>query len=167
MKRLFIIAMCLLSLGFASCHKDKDNNNENSNEQFIGNFAGEIAINGTIETSVYGQAQSMPLDYKVDIELRITAGNENDEVIANFDMEDQPFSVKGKCKNNHVDFEPYKNNISYEGQQIDYTFNMKGDLDGDTFNVSGDFNATGNLAIEGTPMAVVVKANLSGPLARQ
>ena len=170
MKRLFIIAMCLLSLGFASCHKDKDNDNENTNEKFIGNYAGKIAINGTIETTVFGQTQTMPLDsLNADIELKITAGNENDEVIANFEMENQPISVKGKCKNNHVDFDSVSKTIVYEGQDIDCTFSMKGDLDGNTLNVDGYINATGTLTLPQIPMPmpVVVKANMSGPLARQ
>ena len=170
MKRLFIIAMCLLSLGFASCNKDNDNENENTNEKFIGNYAGEIAINGTIEATVLGQTQTMPLDsLNADIELKITAGNEKDEVIASFEMEDQPVNIKGKCKNNHVDFDSVSQTLTYEGQEIDCTISMKGDLDGNTFNVNGDINATGTLTLPQIPMPVpvVVKANMSGPLARQ
>lgn len=170
MKKLFVIAMCLLSLGFASCHKDKDNGNENTNEKFIGNYAGEIVINGTIEVTIFGETQTQPLDeQKTDIELKITAGNENDEVIANFEMEGQPVNIKGKCKNNHVDFEPVSKTIDYEGQQINCTFSMKGDLDGNTLNVNGNINATGTLTDPQIPMPVpfVVKANMSGPLARQ
>lgn len=170
MKKLFIIAMCLLSLGFASCHKDKDNGNENTNEKFIGNYAGEIVINGTIEVTIFGETQTQPLDeQKTDIELKITAGNENDEVIANFEMEGQPVNIKGKCKNNHVDFEPVSETIDYEGQQINCTFSMKGDLDGNTLNINGDINAKGTLTDPEIPlpMPFVLKANMSGPLARQ
>ena len=140
------------------------------NDKFIGNYAGEIVINGTIEVTIFGETQTQPLDeQKTDIEMKITAGNENDEVIANFEMEGQPANIKGKCKNNHVDFEPVSETIAYEGQQINCTFIMRGNLDGNTLNVSGNINATGTLTDPQIPMPVpfVVKANMSGPLARQ
>lgn len=166
MKKLFIIAMCLVSLGLASCNKEK------ANEQFIGNYAGAISGDVVVEIAMPGvQADPVSLgNQSMDVVLQLTAGENDDEVIANYELEGEVFSLKGVCNGTHVDFDPFQESMTIEGEEMDFLLNLQGDLVGNNLNVTGDVKAEGSIVVDEQipfPVPVVISSTMTGALVKQ
>lgn len=162
MKKLFIIAMCLVSLGLASCNKEKEN------EKFIGNYAGTISGDVVMTTPLMEEPFVLE-DQGFDVSLLLTAGGQDDEVVASVDLDGEIFSVKGLCNGTHVDFDPFSQNVAVEGQDMNFLVNLKGDLNGNNLDVAGNVKAEGSITLEDfpIPIPVVVTADMTGTLIKQ
>lgn len=162
MKKLFIIAMCLVSLGFASCKK------ENSNANFIGNYRGNIQLVGTGTMTVMGQAMQIPFQETIDdFSLSLSAGNNGNEVLATVNIEESHYQVKGNCKGDVVEFEKLAlSGLDEDGTIAEGEIKMNGVLNGANLVLTGTLTAHGTVVDEEYPMPMPVSltANMNGTL---
>lgn len=162
MKKLFIIAMCLVSLGFASCKK------ENSNANFIGNYRGNIQFVGTATMTVMGQTVQHPVQETIDdFSLSLSAGSNGNEVLATVNIEESHYQVKGNCKGDAVEFEklPISEHIE-NGTTVEGELKMNGVLNGTNLVLTGTMTAHGTIVDEELPMPMPASftANMNGTL---
>lgn len=161
--------MCLLSLGFTSCHKDDNKDNGKANEKFIGNYAGSVTVTGQAEVTFMGMTQTVPMDpQSAVLTFQLTAGDNDDQVIAKLDLDGQIFNTKGTCKDNEVTFDDVKETINLEETKIDFNLtNFKGNLDGNDLKLTGDIDAQGPIVVEEMSLDAKITGALSGTLARK
>lgn len=124
------------------------------NEIFIGSYSGSIYLNGTA-TAPQFETLSQPIDsmeFKLDAE--ITAGANDNSVNVVFTIDGESYETTGTVSQMQINF----GTLSYTYVESPSTFQVDLDLTGrlDTnknkLNLSGPFNGTGNVTIEGFPL---------------
>lgn len=169
MKKLFIIAMCLVSLGLASCNKEKEN------EKFIGNYEGTLMGETLVSFNIPGMPAQEPMslgEMELPVTIQMVAGDKDDEVIASYiDETGTAYSMKGIIDGNFVDFEPYTVTAHIEeyGSEMEVTLDLEGTLEGNNLNTVGKVTANGSInepEIFPMPIPVVINVDVNGVLVK-
>lgn len=169
MKKLFIIAMCLVSLGLASCNKEK------ANEQFIGNYEGTLMGETLVSFNIPGMPAQEPMslgEMELPVTIQMVAGDKDNEVIASYiDETGTAYSMKGIIDGNFVDFEPYTVTAPIEeyGSEMEVTLDLEGTLEGNNLNTVGKVTANGSInepEIFPMPIPVVINVDVNGVLVK-
>lgn len=139
---------------------------EPENHKFIGNYAGTLKGNATIE--IMGQTQEMD-EIEYDAQLELLAGENDNEVKAHYVQEGTEYDVKGVCEGNVVTFEPITVTYSETGTDMEIVINLKGTLEGSYLLVEGTAETEGEIQMPQLPMPVpfVMHINVDGTLIKQ
>lgn len=155
MKKALAIVLCVLAVCFASCNKEKPN------QKFVGNYNGEMIADITI--SALGQ--SMPIDsVAMPLNMEITAGNKNDEVVAICTIEEEECTFNGIVNGDNVDFDKTTISKEVEGSLVDLTIDLNGTLAGAILNVNASLEGSGNVVMEGYQIPVTLTGKAYGAL---
>lgn len=158
MKKLFIIAMCILSIGFVSCKK------ENAavapaNERFVGVYEGQARLEGNVNLSFLGQQFINEIDSISVVTCKIVAGEKDNEVIATI----ADFTQKGVCTENHIEFEQ----AAFEGLPIPCIQTMAADLNEGALILKSEIKGDDDYQEEGITIHCSVLIKMEGELAKQ
>ena len=157
MKKALAIALCVLAVCFASCNKEKPN------QQFVGNYHGNVTANLTIAAL----NTTMPMEpTDMEMTMNITAGAKDDEIVAVCTIQEETRTLNGIVSGNDVDFDPLIINENVEGSQINITIDLNGTLAGTVLNVNGTITGSGTIIYDdfSTPIPVTLTGTASGAL---
>lgn len=144
MKKSLIIALCCITVLFAACKKEKPY------EKYLGNYKGSCLIDPTISFEnpmVPGQTVIQEVDdVTLPMEINITAGEADDQIIVTYKPEDQEktYTFTGTIlKTEVVDFGTVTVSEVIDGYTVNADVDMTGTLVNDIFSLSGTLNGTG------------------------
>ena len=158
MKKYAIIAMCCISVLFASCNK------ENPNEKFVGDWYGTGVATGTMTMSVMGQEFVQDFDnIEIPMSINLAAGEAKNEVILTYTSEEmqETYTAKGIVNDYDVDFDPIDLNMNVQGTTVTATLDLMGTLSSnkDILSINGTVSGQGNYAVEGSPLPIPYTAS--------
>lgn len=174
MKKLLVLMMCGFALVFASCHPEPNPQQEPANQKFIGQYDGSIYLTGTAtapQLAQFNMPNGMPIDSMMfHLTADITAGQTDNDVNVVFaivtEPENQTYETSGTVNGNTINF----GNLTYsyvEGpSSFDVTLTLTGNLEGNILNLSGPATGTGQVVMDGFPIALdlTVEGNVEGSL---
>lgn len=165
MKKLFIIAMCLLSLGISSCKKDSNNDN------IAGTYKGAIKGTPTVQAVDPTTQQPLPLEapeINQNIELLLEAGATAIDYKATIKSDFFTFSTDCSSDGKDIFFTPFQAEVNYNGIQIKPWISPSGKIDGNNINFTCDILYSGevNLGILPMPILLNLEASLTGTLTK-
>ena len=139
---------------------------EPENHKFIGNYAGTLKGQASIE--IMGQTQELD-EIEYDAQLELLAGENDNEVKAHYAQEGTEYDVTGVCNGNVVTFEPITVIYSETGTDMEIVINLKGTLEGSNLLVEGTAETGGEIQMPQLPMPVpfVMHINVNGTLIKQ
>jgi hypothetical protein len=155
MKKTLIIAMCCITVLFASCKKEKPY------EKFIGSYEGDALLKGTVSVSMGGTSLNKDLENPVPMVVSLTAGDADNKLVMTYTPEDQDetYTVIGTITDDQVAFDPVQIEQEIEGSTVKLTIDMDGVLAGTIFVLNGTFTGNGNITILDLPTPVPFTAS--------
>lgn len=135
---------------------------ETENYKFVGNYAG--SLEGEVSIEIMGQTQVNNIEY--DAQLELLAGENDDEVMANYIQDGTEYNVKGTCNGNTVTFEPITVTYSETGSDMEIEINLKGTINGNSLFIEGTAETQGEIQIP-MPVPFVMHININGTLDKQ
>lgn len=181
---MLVLMMCCMAIAFASCKPDPeptpdptpDPTPAPANEIFLGDYSGKIYLNG-IATAPQFQSLQLPLEYPIDsmefpLNANITAGDTDKSVNVAFSINEESYNTTGTVNGSQIIFGV----LSYTYVEGPSTFhvnlNLTGDLitnsDKNRIELTGPFDGTGNVTIEGfpVPLDLTVEGTVTGTLSK-
>lgn len=143
---------------------------ETENYKFVGNYAGSLTAHVSAEAEIMGQQQQVDLgDMEYDTNLELLAGENDNEVMAHYDLEGTEYTVKGICQGNEVTFDPIHVTYSEGANNMEIDINLTGTIDGITLHISGNAETEGEIEMPGFPMPIpcTMHININGTLDKQ
>lgn len=166
MKRGIIIVLCCISVLFAACNKQKPN------EKFVGDYAGDGFVNGTVSFTIGpGQTVNQDIsDVSIPMSINLAAGEAKNEIILTYinDEIEEVYTTKGIVNDYDVDFEPITIKQVIEGTSIDLVLDMEGSLnDQETIlSLSGTVKGSGSMGEEGVSIPFNVDGTMTAELTK-
>lgn len=151
MKKVFIIALCCISLVFAACKKEKPY------EKFIGSYEGSALLKGTVSFDVVGVGSfEQDIENTFPMDITLSAGSADDKLVMTYTSEDQSetFTATGTITDDQVDFDPVQIKQEIEGSLVSLTLDMEGTLTGNIFALSGTVDGEGNITMMEYPLPI-------------
>ena len=169
MKKLFIIAMCLLSLGISSCKKDS----KNDDNSIAGTYKGAIKGTPTVQALDPITQQPLPLPFEVpeinqNVELLLEAGATDIDYKATIKSDFFTFSADCTSDGKDIFFAPFQADVNYNGIQIKPWITPSGKIDGNNINFTCDILYSGEMNLDILPMPILLnlEASLTGTLTK-
>ena len=160
MKRIALIALCCTML-LASCKKEKPY------ERFVGEYAGQVLINGAMTISSLNFTQNFE-NQPLDLEFTLTKGSADDQVILTYTPEgqSQTFTTTGTIDKDRVDFAPVYIDQDIEASNVKSTIDLEGILSGNQLAMQGTVNGNGTLKTDDIiiPVVFTITGTMSGTL---
>lgn len=164
MKKGMILALCCITVLFAACNKQKPN------EKFVGDYAGNGTVNGTISLHI-GPGQTMNqdiTDVTLPMSINLTAGEAKNEVILTYtnDEIEETYTTKGIVNDFDVDFDPVTIKQVIEGTAIDLVLDMEGSLNEQAtiLSLNGTVTGSGSIGEDGSSVPFDVDGTMTAEL---
>lgn len=164
MKKGMILALCYITVLFAACNKQKPN------EKFVGDYAGNGTVNGTISLHI-GPGQTMNqdiTDVTLPMSINLAAGEAKNEVILTYtnDEIEETYTTKGIVNDFDVDFDPVTIKQVIEGTAIDLVLDMEGSLNEQAtiLSLNGTVTGSGTIGEDGSSVPFDVDGTMTAEL---
>ena len=178
MKKLLVLMMCSFALAFASCNPEPEPEPQqgSANHQFIGQYDGFIDLTGNAnapQLANFNMPDGMPIDSMMfHLTADITAGQNDNDVNVVFaivaEPENQTYETSGTVNGNTINFGELTYTYVESPSTFDVTLTLTGNLEGNTLNLSGPASGTGQVVLDGFPIALdlTVEGNVEGSVSK-
>ena len=117
---------------------------EKPNAKFVGHYEGNALFTGTATSTVPGYENMSFDNEELPAVVDMTAGDNVNEVVATFLINEQTNTVKGTVDGNKVSFEAITSTYTIVFFPLDMTYNIVGTLNDGQLDLEGDCHGTGS-----------------------
>lgn len=126
---------------------------EKPNAKFVGHYEGDALFTGTLTSTMPGYENTPFENQPLPAVVKMTAGDNVNEVLASFLINQQNNTVKGIVDGDKVTFEAINSNFNVAIVPVEITYNIVGTLNEGKLDLEGDCHGEGsmmNIKLEGT-----------------